>query len=161
MWQRFQAEILKAISFTVGHLSLGRKTFEIVQGGLTHPNPETIEILKNAELARDYPVLWCLDFHSANCWTWWLRMSCINNIKASEMLVAPRISECFDLPQSALVCYSLLTSSFAPFGRSGRYVCLHHPASPFSFFLLVVYIFVGYLFFRCYYLFVCLVGLFV
>ena len=41
-------------------------------------------------------------------------------IKASEMLVAPRISECFDLPWSALVCYSLLTSSFAPFGRSGR-----------------------------------------
>ena len=36
------------------------------------------------------------------------------------MLVAPRISECFDLPWSALVCYSLLTSSFAPFGRSGR-----------------------------------------
>ena len=57
------------------------------------------------------------------------------------MLVAPRISECFDLPWSALVCYSLLTSSFAPFGRSGRYVCLHHPASPFFFFLLVVYIF--------------------
>ena len=56
-------------------------------------------------------------------------------IKASEMLVAPRISECFDLPWSALVCYSLLTSSFAPFGRSGRYVCLHHPAPPFfSFF---------------------------
>ena len=62
-------------------------------------------------------------------------------IKASEMLVAPRISKCFGLPWSALVCYSLLTSSFAPFGRSGRYVCQHHPASPFFFFLLVVYIF--------------------
>ena len=55
-------------------------------------------------------------------------------IKASEMLVAPWISECFDLPWSALVCYSLLTSSFAPFGRSGRYVCLHHPAPPFFLF---------------------------
>ena len=81
---------------------------------------------------------------------------CIIYIKALEMLVAPRISECFDLPWSALVCYSLLTSSFAPFGRSGRYVCLHHPASPFfSFFWLFIF-FVGYLFFRCYYLFVCL-----
>ena len=85
-------------------------------------------------------------------------------IKASEMLVAPWISECFDLPWSALVCYSLLTSSFAPFGRSGRYVCLHHPASPFFFFLLVVYIFCwlfvfSLLLFLC--LFVCLVGLFV
>ena len=29
-------------------------------------------------------------------------------IKASEMLVAPRISECFGLPWSALVCCSLL-----------------------------------------------------
>ena len=29
-------------------------------------------------------------------------------IKAPEMLVAPRISECFGLPWSALVCYSLL-----------------------------------------------------
>ena len=29
-------------------------------------------------------------------------------IKASEMLVAPRISECFGLPWSALFCYSLL-----------------------------------------------------
>ena len=52
------------------------------------------------------------------------------------MLVAPRISECFGLLQSTLdlVCYCLpctwsaidashLTSSFAPFGRSGRQVC--------------------------------------
>ena len=51
------------------------------------------------------------------------------------MLVAPRISECFGLLLSALVCYNLpwtwsaidashLTSSFAPFGRSARYVGL-------------------------------------
>ena len=51
-------------------------------------------------------------------------------IKASEILVAPRILECFGLPWSALVCYSLpwtwsaldashLTSSSEPFGRSG------------------------------------------
>jgi len=86
-----------------------------------------------------------------------------DTIKASEMLVAPRISECFDLPWSALVCYSLLTSSFAPFGRSGRYVCLHHPASPFFllsfgclYFLLVICFFVVII---C--LFVCLFGWFV
>ena len=79
------------------------------------------------------------------------------------MLVAPRISECFDLSWSALVCYSLLTSSFAPFGRSGWYVCLHHLASPvfsFSFgclyFSLVICFFVVII---C--LFVCLVGWFV
>ena len=77
------------------------------------------------------------------------------------MLVAPRISECFDLPWSALVCYSLLTSSFAPFGRSGRYVCLHHPAPPFFlFFLLVVYIFCWLLVFSLL-SFVCLFGWFV
>ena len=79
-------------------------------------------------------------------------------IKASEMLVAPRISECFDLSWSALVCYSLLTSSFAPFGRSGRYVCLHHPESPF--FLLFFWLFIFLLVFFLI-LFVCFVGLFV
>ena len=65
-------------------------------------------------------------------------------IKASEMMVAPRISNalvCYSLPWSALVwmqdagcrmqgdtgeCKGLLTSSFAPFGRSGWYV---RPAS--------------------------------
>ena len=37
-------------------------------------------------------------------------------IKASEMLVAPRISECFGLPWSALVCYSLPWSAIVCLG---------------------------------------------
>ena len=37
-------------------------------------------------------------------------------IKASEMLVAPRISECFGLPWSALVCYSLPFSAIVCLG---------------------------------------------
>ena len=37
-------------------------------------------------------------------------------IKASEMLVAPRISECFGLPWSAFVCYSLPWSAIVCLG---------------------------------------------
>ena len=37
-------------------------------------------------------------------------------IKASEMLVARRISECFGLPWSALVCYSLPWSAIVCLG---------------------------------------------
>ena len=113
-----------------------------------------------------------------------LHVTLLLSIKASEMLVAPPISECFGLPWSALVCYSLpwsvvvclgccwfsccwlgppamqdwqdgqkgqegpLDFSFAPFGRSGRYVCLHPPASP-CFFIFFVCSFL----FRCYCLF--------
>ena len=64
-------------------------------------------------------------------------------IKASEMLVAPRILECFGLLKSAWVCYSLprtwsaidashLTSSWAPEGREGRsqVACINSRPSP-------------------------------
>ena len=37
-------------------------------------------------------------------------------IKASKMLVAPRISECFGLPWPALVCYCLLWSAIVCLG---------------------------------------------
>ena len=39
------------------------------------------------------------------------RLNILRKIKASEMLVALRISECFSLPWSALICYSLLLSA--------------------------------------------------
>ena len=38
------------------------------------------------------------------------------DIKASEMLVAPRILECFGLPWSTLVCYSLPWSAIVCLG---------------------------------------------
>ena len=37
-------------------------------------------------------------------------------IKASEMLVAPRISECFGMPWSAIVCPGLQYCTFGNFG---------------------------------------------
>ena len=42
-------------------------------------------------------------------------------IKASEMLVAPRISKCFGLPWSAIVCLGLQYCTFGTFGTVGTF----------------------------------------
>ena len=70
--------------------------------------------------------LWSLSFYYSNFSSWicipasmspfiW-QSRLVMKIKASEMLVAPRISECFGLPWSALVCYSLPWSAIVCLG---------------------------------------------
>ena len=45
-------------------------------------------------------------------------------IKASEMLVAPPISECFGIPWSAIVCLGLQYCTFGTFGTFGTYIIM-------------------------------------